>query len=273
MTPHVDVRRALAEAAGGIESAGPSAWRVTLDGGRPGDVRVAVRDGWLAVDAPLYDGVPSPAALLARNATLGGGARIVLAPSPRVRADVALDDDARLVRRVAEACAGVARARAGCAGRDVAAPLAPGDPVARSSETGWRVVPREPGVAAVELAIPAGFRQALVAARGGGTVVDVDALDALDAAPASDAAREACALLLLRVAGAVRLVRPTGVARLTVAFDGDVTAGELAHAFAALSVACRHVCREAAVLAHDEDIARAYVAHMKEEERRCRRQA
>lgn len=263
------VRQALAGAAGAVEAAGPSAWRMTLDGGRPGDARVDVRDGWLAVDAPLYDGVPSPAALLARNATLAGGARIVLAPSPRVRADVALDDDGRLVDRVAEACAGVARARSVGAARDAAASHAVADPVARCAETGWRVVPREPGVAAVELAIPGGFRQALVAVRGGATVVEVDVIDA---APASDAAREACALLLLRVAGAVRLVRPTGVARLAVAFAGDATAGELAHAFAALSVACRHVCREAAVLADDEDIARAYVAHMKEEERRCRRQ-
>ncbi len=258
MTDELAIVRALGAGAQAVGPVGAARWEVTLAGGTPFDVRVRAAGGWLTFDGPLYDGVPSARALLERNAMLDGGARIVLAPvdpTPRVRADVPLDDDVDLARRVVDACAGIERARTGAVGggRDVS----PDTLALRCGATGWRIAEREPGLVAVDLDVPGAFQQATIAVRNGATIVEAGVAEG---EPASDVCRRALAMLLLRVAGTVRMVRPTGAARFEVGFDGDACATELAHAFAALSVACRLSCREASVLQHDEHIARAYLA-------------
>src|SRR5439155_10563598 len=135
--------------------------------------------------------------------------------------------------------------------------------------TGWGFVEREPGRLAVDLDVPGMFWQAIVEARGEvGLSAAVPVLDptVADAEPPDPVCRQALGLLLLRACGVVRMARAAAKtqdgathARFEVVFGSQPCVAELTHAFAALSVACRVVSREAAVLWTDEVVARAYI--------------
>jgi len=278
---------ALAKQAAAIDAVGPGRWAFTLSNGSPLAARARVDDGWLLIDAALGAGAP-PAAPASRvwemlqwNATLAGGARFVLGPQrsgargARVCAELPLDDEVDLGRRIGEACAGLKAAKrrmtGGAPDGGTCGDAAGEDLSALCHQTGWDFLDREPGRLAVDLEVPGAFQQAVVETREDLRVaVSVPVLDAAVAGTAPPAAvcRQALGLLLVRVGGIVRMARAAAEpregapgARFEVVFGTRPCAAELGHAFAALSIACRVATREAAVLWGDADVARTYVEH------------
>jgi hypothetical protein len=244
------LEQALAATAARVVALAPRRWTLALPA-CAAPVVARADDAWLWLERTIA--VEPAAALLARNATTTGGARIVLAPAPRVRVDIALDGVVDLPRRLVEACAGLALAPAA-----PPAPVADDAFVMRCRETGWPVDEREPGTVIVPLDVPDDVHVAqAVRCDDGGALVAID----VAGEPESDPGREAMGRLLLRTAAAVRMVRAAPPARFEVVFASMPSADELAHAFAASSVACRLAAREAAVLERDDALARAYVAH------------
>jgi hypothetical protein len=280
-TQEIAITAALAKCAVAVDPVAHGRWAFRLSNGADLAASARVDDGWLLLDAPLGFG-SSPVAhawqLLQWNATLGGGARFVLRsdqPGPRVRAELPLDEEVDLRRRILEACAGLKAAK-----RSMVCEL-PGTSMAGTGDAPngnlaelcrqamWPFVEREPGRLAVDLDVPGAFQQASVEMRGDLSVaVAVPVLDAAVASvePPAHVCRQALGLLLVRVCGIVRMARAAAEmrdgmpqARFEVVFESQPCAAELTHAFAALSVACRLASREAAVLWGDEGVARAYV--------------
>jgi hypothetical protein len=265
-----DIGEALAKCAHAVDQRGLGRWRFVLSNGTELAVRARAADGWLALDAPLGGG-PSPEldpwALLRRNARLAGGTRFALAGADRglhLRADVPLDDEVDVRGRVLEACAGFKSA--GAPQPDGIAGVAPGDPGLADlcRETAWEIVERESGRIAVSLDVPGTYQQAMVESRGGaGVAVTAPVADEGTARPTSICA-QAVGVLLLRLCGAVRMVRAAGSIedtevepRLEVVFPNRPEPRELGHAFGALSLAWRHAARQAAPLRGDESVAPA----------------
>jgi len=271
------VATALDKCAVAVDAVAPGRWAFTLSNGTDLAARARVDDGWLLLTAALGDGSVSPTRsweLLRWNAVLDGGARVVVRagrPGLRACAELALDDEVDLPRRILEACAGLRAANE----RWVCAPDGAGDAMTRVAsegasadlprlcrESGWSFVEREAGRLGVDLDVPGAFQQAIVEPRGRGVAVTVPVLEA--AGPSPSVCEQALGLLLLRVCGIVRMARAAAEAqasqaRFEVVFGSRPCAAELTHAFAALSVACRIAGREAAVLWSDEKIAEAYI--------------
>ena len=280
------IAAALAKQAAAVDAVGPGRWAFTLSNGSPLAARARVDDGWLLIDAALGAGAP-PAAPASRvwemlqwNATLAGGIRFVLGPQrfgargARVCAELPLDDEVDLGRRIGEACAGLKAAKrrmtGGASAGGTCGDAAGEDLSALCRQTGWAFLARE-GRLAVDLEVPGAFQQAVVETREDQHVaVSVPVLDAAvaGAAPPATVCRQALGLLLVRVGGIVRMARAAAEpregaprARFEVVFGTRPCAAELQHAFAALSIACRVAGREAAVLWGDADVARTYVTH------------
>ena len=273
------IAMALGKCADAVDLSAPGRWAFTLSNGTDLAARARVDDGWLLLTAALGDGSVSPARsweLLRWNAVLDGGARFAVRagrPGLCVCAELPLDDEVDLPRRVLEACGGlkVANERlvcapdgAGDAMTSVASEGTSADLPCLCRESGWSFVEREGRRLGVDLDVPGAFQQAIVEPRGRGVAVTVPVLEA--AGPSPSVCEQALGLLLLRVCGIVRMARAAadlgdGVpqARFEVVFGSRPCAAELAHAFAALSVACRIACREAAVLWSDATVAGAYV--------------
>jgi hypothetical protein len=272
----------LAKRAVSVARVAPGSWSFELANGARFGANARLDDEWLLLDAPLHPAWPPWQAveLLADNARLPGGARFAVRAADgavHVRAEVPIDAGVDLARRVVDVCAGFAAAKTivtrapgaivaetdgglGSDGADLDLP-------ALCRETGWPFHERAPGRLVVDLDVGEGVRQAAVEAwPGGGVSVGVPIASALadDDRPASPSCRDALALLLLRTCGTVRMARATAApdgreARFEVAFASEPAVAELAHAFAALSVACRVTVREAAVLRHDDAVARLYL--------------
>ena len=269
----------LAKRAITVTRTGYGSWSLDLANGTRFAATARHDDGWLLLDAPMHAPLPVSRGteLLAANASLAGGARFVLGSadsSLRVRAEVPLDDGIDLRRRVAEACAGFEAAKTILTvpheGGGVAEGPEPGgadiDVAALCRETGWASHGRATAVA-VDLDVPGAFRQAAVEVRPDARVAvsaPVAGDPSVDGMPSTPRCRDALTLLLLRASGSVRMVRATttaagGAARFEVVLAGEPAVAELAHAFAALSVACRVAGREAVVLGHDDGVARLYL--------------
>jgi hypothetical protein len=131
-------------------------------------------------------------------------------------------------------------------------------------ESGWAFAERL-GKLVVDLDVPGAFQQAVVEAKTlCGVAVSVDVTTSSE--PLAMPCREALALLLLRTCGVVRMVRAAVqdvgaamAARFEVLFGDTPCGAEFAHAFSALSVACRIAGREAVTLQHDERVASEYL--------------
>ncbi len=278
MTPELTIVTALTKRATRVDALGTGRWAFAIQNGVTLAAGARVDDGWLVFDATLAAG-PAAAARpwdwLAWNATLAGGARFVVrapASAARVRAEVPLDQDIDVGRRIVEACTGLEAAQ-----RLVAYGPEPAPDGAASSgvslaalcgQTPWPVVERDGGTLAVELDVPGAFHQATIARRADGSVaVATPVVDALatGGGPVSSVCEEALGLLLVRVGSVVRMVRAAlepgdGAApHFEVVFGSAPHPTELSHACAALSVACRLASREAAVLQCDEGVAQAYL--------------
>lgn len=285
------IHAALEKCATSVELVGRGRWTCVLANGTEVCVGAHVADNWLLLDAPfearlapLIQGAAATdldlslraSDLLRRNATLAGGVKFAVlsqAPRTRLRAEVPLDEEVDVGRRVRQACAGFkAAASAPAAHHPVSSAHAADDGGSAvdlrclCSATQWSFIERDAMTVAVDLEVPGGFRQAMVeAAESGGVVASVDI--ATCTALASPPCQAAWGLLLLRACGVVRMVRAAAHAgdggaprsRFEVVFADVPAPAELAHALATLSVACRLVDREAGVLAHDAAVATEYL--------------
>ena len=281
----IAVAGALEKCSPSVEQVAHEGWAFALSNGANLRATARIDDGWLLLDAPLSESrvknhQPPLWKLLGWNAALVGGAKFALPAEEsvvRLRAELPFDDDVNLTRRIVQACAGLKMAsarfhRTDGAGDDAdgcAATFAAENPASDLAgvcrESGWAFIERGSGILAVDLDVPGTFQQALVEADAQRGVAVSVALTA-GTEPPVPPCREALGLLLLRSSAVVRMARAaveTGeggtAARFEVVFADTPCAAELAHAFAALSVACRLASHETAVLARDERIARAYL--------------
>lgn len=299
-TDAMTIRNALEKFSPSVWQIAHECWAFMLSNGADIQATAQIDDGWVSVDAS--QGLSSMAqaasawALLQWNGALAGGAKFALhpkQPGPRLRADLPLDEDINLTRRLSQACAGLRAARtlhsAGGNGREAASPTdilisddpgetAPADLPALCRQTQWDFIEREPGRLVVDLDVSGRFQQAIIETgtdrRVVASVPIIDAARAGGETP-SPTRRQALSLLLLRTCGIVRMVRAAAqmgdgatAARFEVAFGDTPCAAELTHGLAALSVACRLASREAAVLERDEAMARAYVQQWERHVRR-----
>ena len=275
MTPLERIPLVLAKIVDAVEPLGHAHWSFTLGNGAAIPGRARVEDGWLMLETERHHTPPTRSAwaTLTSNAGLDGGARFALASRGIglvVRADIALDPEVDVERRIIEASAGLTTAARGvlCASAPPTEVIeASPDLASRCRDTGWPVAPRGTRELTVDLGVPGAFCQAVVSARADGTIATVaPLLESAVESPPSEVGRRAVALLLLRLGGVVRLVRaaaaPDDPASLCLeVVHTHPTTVELAHAFAALAVACRLAAAEAVALYHDEAVARLYLQH------------
>jgi hypothetical protein len=298
MTSRRDIRAmaisgALEKCSASVEQVRHERWAFALSNGA--DLRATARldDDWLLLETSMVSGSCSLVAespggsaaawfwkLLGWNATLAGGVKFALPPGQsaiHLRAELPLDEEVNLTRRIVQACAGLKMASArfhrgdgagadgdGCAAT-VVAENPPSDLAAVCRESGWAFIERESGNLAVDLDVPGTFQQALVESNTQRGVAVSVALTA-GGEPPLPLCQEALGLLLLRSSAVVRMARAAveagesgAGARFEAVFADAPSPQELAHALAALSVAWRLAGREAGVLANDEAIARQYL--------------
>jgi hypothetical protein len=240
---------------------------------------------WLHLDAPLRCAVAQGLdawQLLKLNRGLGGLSKLALLQpgqtALRVRAEIPLDEDVDLQRRVGEACAGLKSAAGRLHGEgkeeltrvDSLAAIAeqkesPGGAElgALCAEAGWKYTERAQGKLAVELETRTGFYQAIVEERAGGSVSL--AVEVASDAVLGDNSKRALGTLLLRASAEVRLARAVvrdggegSAASFETLFQTLPCAAEVNHALSALAVACG-LCGGAAEAMRDDAVAGNYL--------------
>jgi hypothetical protein len=269
---------------------GPAPVRPMVDGHPLApDVEPVVRvsahidDEWIAMASPPLPGSGAllPWDALVRNGRASGPAKLVLSSDGRgfeIRAEIPVEDEVDLMRRVREACEGIRRLVAAASRpEDVSEhpvtpvehqrhdrqPGADLDLSSLASEAGWPFVLRSSDRLAIDLQVPGQFQQAIVEARDSGHRARVTLVIARSP---SAAVRAAAASFLLMVAALVRMARAGACERedetmlfFETDFGAGLSAAELHHALSALAVTCRMAGRETKALM-DEGVARAYLA-------------
>ena len=269
------VLEALRECSPSLEQLGRWDWRLGING----QIRARVQDGWLSLSASPDGRKFKPDArsllrLLEWNREVGGGGKFVLLPdrSPGIRAEIPLEEEGSLVRRVCDAYVGMENAmkRSGSPrfrddpGRYPVITSHNGgsewDPRDLCREADWQFTERESGIA-VPLEGP-GFHQAIVRNDRGNSHANVTLLE-WESLP--DECVLAIASLLLTAGAVVRMVRPFAQpdrshhkVGFEVALRGEPSAAEVGHALSSLSVACRSCAQELKAL-ENPDIAGAYL--------------
>lgn len=277
------IGEALQKCASLVETTGPKSWNFILNNGRMLLVAAHADDEWLHLRAPLEgDAALKMDAwkLLRLNHQLGHG-RFALAPSeqtPHLRAEIALDEEVNLARRLQEACAGLKAGAGSLYGEktkehmqlhpnittDEATPQANSELRRLCEETGWQFDEKTATKFVVELEAGNGFYQAAIEERGEGSVHI--AVELARDETFSEWSRRAVGLMLLRACGVVRFARASVrerseqvTALFEVVFPTLPAVVELNHALSALSIACRLCGREVAAM-QDERVARNYLA-------------
>ena len=263
--------RAVLGALGALEPIDAASWKLS-----GGEVPLLARSayGWLHLDAEA-----APAhlnghawAALERSAALPSGVKIVVPDgedSLRVRAELPLDREIELSSRLGDAVSAIrqhASWQTPC--DDTPTTPEPGevpdleDLTLLVGAAGWPDLGRLGEPFHVELEGPRGGALARVARRDD-DVVEISVDLQIDAASASDDCNRATALLLLRVASDVRMIRATVVKnrpRFETVLGAHPTIAEIGHALSALSVGCSRAADEARALHGSEELARQYLA-------------
>jgi hypothetical protein len=279
------VATALQKCAAAVVPVARGVWQLSLANGAPLQVGARVLDDWVVLEAsPAVDSTvaaldlaavtpsaPHLWALLRDTAELAGGAKLALDPDRglRARAEVPLDDDASIGRRLVQACAGIAAGAARIRGVPPHSETTgtPGPPpsvdlVALCQATAWGGVLHGPHAVTTDLCVPGAFRQAVIRTCSNGKLAASVDLGGPPAGASSPVCRAARAHFLLRSNRLVRMARAAAAGetpRFETVFDDVPSPAELGCGLAALSVACRIAGAEAEVLAHDEGVATAYL--------------
>jgi hypothetical protein len=281
------VNRALGKCAHTVTRRDRSQWDLALKNGEMLAARARLDEEWLHLMAdaggmPRTEGTGRNSAwwCLLQNGSLPGNVKYALDPQGclQIRAEMPIapeETETDIRARLAATCEGFqvaahqlhgrssSRRRLPKAARAVAPDDVACDLCKLCEEAAWPFTERAAGKLAVALDTPDNYCQATLEQRSDGVRVTAG-LGA--SAPASDSSRTAMAVLLLRLGGVVRMVRAAGeecngqsAIRLEVGLSRTPRTGELAHALAALSVACRLCGREVEVL-QDGGIAAEYLA-------------
>lgn len=280
------ITTALAGSVSSLKEVDTGRWHFALVNGAVLRGSAAMDEAWLTLEADLPEaGRPLNLwRMLGRNAQAGGGAKFIYVPDRavarrgevRLRAEIPLDAGAALAERIRLACQGCkqaheARPRPGRAAEVDAATSAPADDAPAGedlgelcSQAGWEHRQRASGRVSVALPVGTESYHAILDRTPAGALRAAVELGTV--AKPSRPTRQALGLLLLTAGGLVRMVRPAAetegsAARLSfeMVFDLPPSAGELSHALAALSVACRLCGREARVL-EDQAVAAEYLS-------------
>lgn len=209
--------------------------------------------------------------LLRWNGILAGHVKFALNAEGGValRAELPVEADSDLSRRIGFVCKGISEGRARYWGGVLPPPTAaatasaPADLKQLCKEAGWTFAERSSGVLVVELEATHDVHHALVAAEQGRVSVSA----ALAAANMEDQdCRRAVAQLLLAACGRVRMARATAVERdntlatqMEVVFLDTPTPFEMSAALGSLSVACNLSASEVSLLAADKSTAREFL--------------
>jgi len=274
----------LGECFGKIEAKGPRQWHLKASSTRSLSTDARLEDEWLILEARVRGRKRQAAPCASRkllqilelNGQLGGGARVALTSDglPRVKAEIPVGRGVPIDVRIKQAASGLKcaaralfrkRTREQGSAEDVAANARASDYDMRPvlDEAGWSYVERSGGKLAVTLEAPDAFHQAIVKCHGDETVRI--AVELASDGSLSPVRTQALALLLLTVSDTVRMARPTieaadgYAARFEVTFGSPPCAAEVAHALAALSVACRLCAKESKVLCLHDGVAQEYV--------------
>lgn len=287
------VGETLKKCAAMVEPTGKGSWDFILSNGSALLVSARADEGWLHLDAPLDGGALGAGAwrLLSLNRRLGGLAKLALPTGRRdahLRAEITLDEEVDVARRLREACAGFKAVSGVLHGEKLtteatryakiettataaASDEAASDEAEKASElrrlceeTGWRFNEKSATKLAVELEARGVFHQVAVERRTGGVVslsVELAGEEFF-----SEAFKRAAGELLLRASAAIKLVRASvdegegrASAGFEVVFPSAPCAAEFGHALAALAVACGLCGREAAAM-RDERVAERYLS-------------
>lgn len=257
---------ALREHASELRQVSPNRWEIELPGRRDAIVNAAIDDDWLAFNteslwrASYWD-------LALDNARLDGGLKYALASDGetlRLRADIHLNADADIARRIRVVLEGLAEKRRPT-GRGSSKPAsAMPDLSALCEEAEWPFTARSGGRLAVELEARKAFFQAIIEPLPNGTALARAELAAWESL--SEDCRKAVGGLLLSASEIVRMARGLATeedgritAAFEVAFPDRPSAQELRLALSALSVAARTCGREVKALGN-ETVAAQYLA-------------
>jgi hypothetical protein len=257
-----------------LKQVGPQRWECQLRGHKRQAASARVADDWLHLRLPIEQviEVDRIEEFLTWNGQLEGPSKFCLEDRQLcLAAEIPISDEIPFLPRLEAALQGVDQGLR-MLNRPEASPVAASEPAsapgtaidlaALCREAGWPHVVRPSGELAIELDVPRSFHQAIL--RAGpeqrlDLTVEIGSLHNL-----TPSSRRAVAVLLLSAAGVVRLARPAAAADAKrsmlwqVSLTPDVTAAELGHGLAALSVACRQCAREVKLL-EDESIANDYL--------------
>jgi hypothetical protein len=267
------VSRALSTATSQLIPAGSSCWQFTARNSAPHAITAKTDGDWLVLDANYPDEAQGSEPFrdtLARNGSLSGLAKIVMDVDGRLRlrAELPVVEDADLSARIVEACDGFKsvwspdeRHTTGDAlGREAVEPL---DLKQLCSEAGWVFTERGGGRLAVELEVPDGFYQGILAPLQGGVAMTCELAEIEGD---SEESQRAIAGLLLAASGVVRMVRATmstdqtqPVAQLEAVFGTTPSPSEISSALESLSVGCS-LCGEEIKTLQTPTVAQRYLA-------------
>lgn len=281
-TREVAIHESLKKCAPLVEADGQAKWNFILNNGSMLLVTAQADDDWLHLLAPLDAQATRVDAwqLLRLNHQLASG-KFALLPgedAAHLRAEIPLDEEVDITRRLQEACAGFKAAAGSLHGEKMKEHARP-FPVIGSTETsqqkaseltrlcqeaGWQFTERSATKLAVDLEVGDGFYQAMIEERANGEVLVFVELARDESF--GEWSRRAMGAMLLRASGIVRFTRAAlsetdghAAALFETMFPTMPCAVELDHALSALSIACRLCGHEVAAM-KDEAVARNYVA-------------
>ncbi len=287
-SPEITINEALERCAPGLKRMDRHVWRIRPTRRRRIPIEARLEEGWIVFEGAARNGAPmkGPWELLRLNTRMPGLARLVPSSngtvgegSVHISAEVPVEDGVNLFERFRPtiddlACAQVmleGKKRGSCSGtRPITTASDPSNVRLKHlcEETGWPHRMGAEGRVLVDLGVPTGFHQAVVAPLGKGAAAWVD-LERTGETPAP--VRQALGMLLLTIGRVIRLVRAEvedraaddgegeEIVRLEVRFGWAPTAGDLSHALSALATACRLCALEVRVL-RDPRAAGAYLA-------------
>jgi hypothetical protein len=286
------IGESLNKSASLVEHLGKGEWNFILNNGSTLLVSARADESWLHLDttsgsAPLNDLWE----LLKLNQGLGGLSKLALLSgqaTPRLRAEIPLDEEVDLPQRVREACVGLKAIAGKLHGEKVVDTLAANRPIAERpqvalaaatkesekgnqsdlqrlcEESGWKFTERSDSKLTVDLETRSGFHQAQIEARAGGAIALT--AEVTRAAPLGPNSKQATGMMLLLASARVRLGRATAretetgaITSFETLFQSRPCPAEFNHALSALAIACE-LSGHAVAAMSDDIVARHYLA-------------